>query len=237
MAAGRIGAVPSPSPSDGHTFSRARDARVCWLLAQHPVTAAMLASLGWFPSAAKARRRLRVLARRKRVRLIGTVARRAGRPEHVWCGWTPKVDQLLHEVELTDLCLRLDAGEVRRGPHVRDKGLRADAELWINGQLYSLELDRATSGYDRVVSRRFVLYRSRPQLSLWVCPTPARRDGLRLRAKDLRATALFATLADALASPHGPVWLDHGGQRAALPRHTHRVVRNVGFIPGPKRGP
>src|SRR5688500_8191616 len=94
-----------------NAFARERDARIRWLLDRHPVTAAMLHALGWFPTKAKALRRLRRLVERKQVRLVGTVCRKAGRPEHVYCRYRPKADQLLHEVELSELCLRLDAGK------------------------------------------------------------------------------------------------------------------------------
>src|SRR2546423_4546487 len=137
--------------------ARERDARVCWLLGMHPVTAAMLVSLGWFPNRNKALKRLRRLVVRKRIRLVGTVCRKAGRPEHVYCGYRPKADQLLHEVELTELCLRLDAGAIARGPHVTDDRVRPDAQVWINGQVYYLELDRGSMGSAQI-RRRFSLY-------------------------------------------------------------------------------
>src|SRR5688500_14308913 len=121
-------APPPPAafgtPMQSTAFARARDARVCWLLDQHPVTAAMLVTLRWFPSKNKALKRLRRLVARKRVRLVGTVCRTAGRPEHVYCRWRPKPDQLHHEVELTELCFRLDAGTILRGPHVLDTARR-----------------------------------------------------------------------------------------------------------------
>ena len=86
-------------PRRSIVFSRERDAHVCWLLDHHPVTAAMLVALGWFPSRSKALKRLRRLAARKRIRFAGTVGRKLGRPEHVYCRWRVKPDQLLHEVE------------------------------------------------------------------------------------------------------------------------------------------
>jgi hypothetical protein len=198
-------------------FARARDARVEWLLAVHPVTAGMLVSLGWFPTRAKAIKRLRRLVAKHRIRCVGTVGRRLGRPEQVYCKWRPKGDDLLHEVELTELCFRLDAAKIVRGPHVTDLAIRPDAEVWINGQLYYLELDRGTMGYAQM-ARRFRLYERFPHFVLWVCPTPERRDGLRLRAEALRSCALFTTFAEAVASPHEPIWLDFAGNWAALPR-------------------
>jgi hypothetical protein len=198
-------------------IARARDARVRWLLEMHPVTASMLVRLGWFPSKNKALRRLNRLVEKGRVRLVGVVSRKAGRPESVYCCWRPKPDQLLHDVTLTQLCLRLDAGRILRGPHVIDQRARPDAEVWINGRLYYLELDRGTMSHEQIV-RRFRKYENCRHLVLWVCPTEARREGLRLRAERIRSVALFTTLAEALDSPHAEIWVDYQGHKASLPR-------------------
>jgi hypothetical protein len=208
-------------PSRPNEFANTRDARVVWLLGDHPVTAAMLVRIGWFPSNAKARRRLRRLAKRDRVRLVGTVSRHSGRPEHVYCRWRPQVNQLLHEVLLTEVCLRIEAAEVRRGPAATDERLRPDAELRINGRTYFLELDTGSMSHTQI-ARRFRLYEGSPHLSLWVCPTPGRAEAMRTRAGVLRHTALFTTLAAVLASPHGPVWRDFDGGAASLPREAGR---------------
>lgn len=209
-------ARPSRQPRIAN--ARERDARILWLLGQHPMTAAMLVRLGWFPTKNKSLKRLGRLVKRNRIRFVGTVARRAGRPEHVYCRWRPKVDQLLHEVELTELCLRLDAGRILRGPHVTDTQLRPDAEVWINGRLHYLELDRGTMGYLQI-EKRFRKYEGCGHLVLWVCSSDERREGFRHRASGIRSIALFATLADVLPSPHGEVWSDYSGDRAALPRN------------------
>ena len=206
-----------PSSQQSLAFGRVRDARVEWLLGMHPVTAAMIVGLGWFPNRKKALRRLRRLALRKRIRLVGTVCRRAGRPEHVYCRFRPKTDQLLHEIELTELCLRLDAGAIMRGPHVADRERCPDAEVWINGRLYSLELDRGTMGYAQL-ARRFRLYEGSSHFVLWVCSSRERLEEMRRRAERIRSIALFTTLAEVLASPHGEIWRDYHGGRAALPR-------------------
>jgi hypothetical protein len=198
-------------------FARKRDARICWLLGMHPVTAAMLVRIGFFPSRNKALKRLSRLVAKRRIRLVGTVCRKAGRPEHVYCRWRPKQDHMLHEVQLTDLCLRIDAGRILRGPHVIDKQTLPDAEVWINGELYYLELDRGTMGYAQI-GRRFAKYENSSRLVLWVCSTEDHMGGLRKRAERLRRIALFTTFAEALATPHGEVWRDYAGERAALPR-------------------
>jgi hypothetical protein len=191
----------------------------------HPVTAAMLVRIGWFPNKDKALRRLNRLVERGRIRFVGTVRRKSGRPEHIFSRWQPKADDLLHEVELTDLCLRLDAAKILRGPQVTDLTVRPDAEVWINDRLYYAELDRGTMGYGRIVGERFRKYEGCPHLSLWVCSTEARREGLRSRSERIRHTALFTTLAQALASPHERVWIDYAGQWAALPRNFKQFDR------------
>jgi hypothetical protein len=203
--------------ADSQAFGRERDRRLLWLLATHPATAAMLVAIGWFPNRGKAQRRLRKLAARKCIRLAGTVSRGPGRPEHVYVRWRLKVDQLLHEVELTELCLRLDAGKILRGAQVTDDEVRPDAEVWIRGQLFYLEHDRGTMGYAQV-ERRFRKYEGCKHLALWVCPTAERAEGLRRRAERIRGVALFTTFAEALASPHGEIWQDYAGEKAALPR-------------------
>ena len=202
-------------------FGRRRDAQVCWLLSMHPATSAIMVSAGLFPNVKKARRRLARLATRRRIRLVGSVCRKPGRPEHVYCTWRPQVQQLLHEVELTQLCLHLDAGTIQRGPHVADNRIRPDAEVWIRGQLYYLELDRGTMSLSQL-DGRFRKYEECRHLVLWVCSTAERREALRQRAERLRQSALFASLAEAVASPHEPIWQDYSGQRAALPREAEQ---------------
>jgi hypothetical protein len=198
-------------------YARARDDRIAWLLNMHPVTASMLVAIGWFPSRARALKRLRRLVAKGRIRFVGTASRKFGRPEYVFCRWRVKADDVHHEVELTELCFHLDAARILRGPHITDTTLRPDAEVWINGKLHYLELDRGTMGFPQM-DRRFELYESCPHFVLWVCPTVERREGLRMRAQRLRAIALFTTYAQAVASPHKEIWIDYAGDRVSLPR-------------------
>jgi hypothetical protein len=198
-------------------YARLRDARIVWLLNLHPVTTSMLVAIGLFPSRARALKRLRRLAAKGRIRFVGTVSRKLGRPEYVFCRWRLKADDLHHEIELTELCFHLDAGRILRGPHITDNSIRPDAEVWINGKLHYLELDRGTMGLSQM-ERRFHLYESCPHFVLWVCPTIERRDGLRRRAERLRHIALFTTFAEAIVSPHRDIWMDFRGDLASLPR-------------------
>jgi hypothetical protein len=177
----------------------------------------MFVRLGWFPNKRKALKRLGQLRARKRIRLVGTVARKAGRPEYVFSRYRLKADQLIHEVELTEVCLRLHAAKILRGPHIADRHRRPDAEVWINDRLYLLELDRGSMGYAQI-DRRFRLYEGCPHLTLWICSSTERLENMRQRAERLRATALFTTLREAMQSPHEEIWIDFRGDRARLPK-------------------
>lgn len=207
----------SPDPRQSLAFSRKRDAWICWLVQRHPLTAEMLVYLNWFSQKRKAVKRLRRLVECGRTFLLGTVCQRPDSPEQVFCGWRAKPDQLLHEVQLTQLFLRLDAGEIQRGPSISDQTVLPDAELRINGQLFYLELDRGTMGTAQI-AQRFLKYESCPHLSLWVCSSEARTEVLRQRAVRLRSTALFTTYAEALADPHAEIWRDFNGGTVELPR-------------------
>lgn len=209
---------PTPHRSKDVFLPCQRDDRIRWLLECHPVTAAMLVQIGWLPSKNRALRRLGRLVQRGRVRLVGTVCRKPGRPENVYCRHRVKADQLLHEVQLSQFCLGLHAGRVLRGTQLEGSAPRADAEAWINGRRFHVEWDRGTMSYAQVVRDRFPHYAGGGDLVLWVCSTEARREGLRGRAAAIRHAGLFATAQDALADPHGKVWLDYGGRRVGLPR-------------------
>lgn len=206
---------PATSESPRDAWS-GRDAAVCALLDAHPVTAAMLAHTGLFTGRSKALLRLKRLARRGRVRFVGTVRRHDGPPEHVYCRWTPKADQLAHELAVSEVCLALGCERVNRGPKVADRDTAPDAEAWVGGVLYYLELDCGTMRL-RQIEDRFRRYEACPHFCLWVCPDERRKRSLRERAGRIAATALFATMADVLTDPRGPVWEDAAAGRAALP--------------------
>src|SRR5262249_2546249 len=178
-----IAAPMSGTSKHSIALGRARDARIEWLLDAHPVTAMMLVRVGWFGSKRKAQGRLRRLAQRRHIRFVGTLPRTLGRPEHVYCRWRVRPADLLHEVQLTEVCRRLDAATIFRAPQVTDRERRPDAEAWINGQRFAIELDRGTTGITRLAHERLSKYEGFPDLVLWICPTPERRDALRLRAE------------------------------------------------------
>jgi hypothetical protein len=217
--------------ASSNLVARRRDALLLWFLLRHPSTAGMLAGIGLFPSRKKATRRLRKLERRRVVRCLGSVALKDGRPEHVFGRGRWKSDNLLHEVQLTRVCLKMHADELRRGAGEVDPLLRPDAELRINGERYFLEMDLGSMSYPDVIRKRFAGYRGCRDLVLWISPTVSRMEGLRRHAGMLRDIALFTTLDQALADPHGAIWVDVNGERAALPR-----TRRGGDIGGDQGG-
>lgn len=214
---------PHHRPQDSGSYGLDRDARIGSLLGTHPVTAAMLVRLGWFPNTKKALQRLRILAKRKAVTRVGAVWRKEGRPENVYCLWHPKSDHLLHEVELSEVCLQLSAGVIRRDPAIMDRAIRADAEVVINQELFYLELDRGTMRMGQI-ERRLARYEGSRHISLWICADGKRLEEVRRRAAKVRHTALFTTFAEAKADPHAEIWQDFGGARVALPRERRAVA-------------
>jgi hypothetical protein len=226
---------PSPSPASSNALARKRDAGLLWLLAKHPATAGMLAGIQLFPTAKKATRRLKRLMQKGLVRRLGTVSLGVGRPEHVYARGRWKTDNLLHEVQLSRVCFKIHAEEVRRGTAEVDSYLRPDAELLIAGERYFLEMDCGTMSTPDIVQTRFVKYRNAPEFVLWVCPSVADMEARQRRAEIIRSTALFTTLDLALRDPHAPIWVDFTGDRAALPRNRY-AGKSPGELPGVNGG-
>ena len=80
------------------------------------------------------------------------------------------------------------------------------------------------------IERRFRKYEGCRHLVLWVCSSAERLEGMRSRAEKLRTIALFTTLASALATPHGAIWIDYQGSKASLPREGGQKVGQKGGI-------
>ncbi len=212
--------APTSSQHRPHTsFARERDAQILQLLESHPATAEMLVERGLFTTKTRAQKRLRRLVERRQVRFAGTAWLKGGRPEHVYYRYRrPRIDALVHEVQLSRLCLRMQVDELRRGPEQVESAARPDAEFRIGGQRYLLEFDRGTMSFKQLVQTRFAKYRACPDVVLWVCQTLSRMEGLRKRAQLRGKTALFTTLDEAMVDPHGAIWIDVEGKRVSLPR-------------------
>lgn len=194
------------------------------LLDIHPVTSAMLFQIGLFTSVTRAQRRMLNLARRKKVKYVGPVLLKdRGRPEHVFCRWTPKSDNLTHEIRITQFFFALlmevsfTGIEIVRG-YDTDRKLRPDAEFIIDGVKYLLEMDCGTMTYRDIVRKRFKKYETYDGIVIWIALTDARMNGLRTRGESLRTNALFTTLPAILAEPFGGVLIDFDGQIASIPK-------------------
>jgi len=210
---------PSPdrTPYPFHT-PRKRDDFICFALA-HPATVTTLMAINLFSRPRKLRACLHRLVTEGRIQHLGTIQWGRGRPEHVYCRWRPGPAQLLQEVQLTEVLLRLDAGDVRRGPFISDQMVRPDAEVVINGLLYYLELDRSPQEAQSL-TQRMAAYASCEHPSLWLCATHKRAEALRRQAATLPAPALITTLEDAYRGSHRDIWRDCGGRIVPLPRES-----------------
>ena len=185
----------------------------------HPVTAAMLVGLGLFPTKNKALKTAQPARALQRIRLVGTVCQKAGRPENVYARWTPKVDHLLHEVQLTQMCFRLDAEKILRGPHVTDAEILPDAEVWINGEEYYLEWDRGSMSYGQIVARSLLEVRELPGPD--ALGLPPRRSAARVCAfapSEFAPSPSSRLPPKGSASPHREIRVYYHGEKATLPR-------------------
>lgn len=184
----------------------------------HPATAGQLAAAGLFPSAAKARKKLRQLRRRQKARLVGMAQLKGGRPEQVWARWAVPAEVAQHEAELTAFLVRLrGARRLVRGHEV--DGFLPDAMAWVGDEVLYVEHDRDTMGYPQVAAR-MRQYEGCRGLVLWLCPRRSRLDGLVRRARQfpeaVRSLFLFGLYDEAVADPHGTIWEDCDGIRVPI---------------------
>ena len=202
--------MASASPRDW----RAREERILQLAHVHVVSRRHLRP--YFPSDAAAYKKVRKLVEQRKLRKIGTVMLQdVGRAEDVFCnGWKPRMNHLRHELLLSDFLLAYPSADVVRGWRV-DKRIRPDAEMTLEGNRFNVELDTGTEDY-RQVKHRQRAYRGVTDFLLYVTTSERRRDGLVRHSEAVRNIALFATLEDVLAEPHGEVWRDCFGNRASI---------------------
>lgn len=138
-----------------------------------------------------------------------------GRPEIAYCNsWRPKSNQLRHEVWLTDFLLCYPDAEVVRGWKV-DTHIRPDAELTLHGRKFYVELDTGEQSHRQVRDRQQA-YTGVQDFLLYVTLSPRRMAGLIERSRAVQNIALFTTLGQVQSDPHGDVWVDAFGQRAAI---------------------
>ena len=117
----------------------------------------------------------------------------------------------LHELQLTEVCLNMQAEEIRR-LHAVDRRFNADAEVVIDGQTYYVELDRGTEGYAQV-RKQMQNYQNANADVLWIVPTKTRMAGMMKRA----AGSFWFTTYDQALTPHEEVWVNVHGEVTALP--------------------
>jgi len=136
-----------------------------------------------------------------------------GRPQQVYCGWTP--NHLLHEVLLTWFVMLFRNTAFRRGFDV-NQDILADADMIVNGELFYVELDTGSVPYRRQKARWEKVCELCDEPFLVVCLTEPRMQGLMNIAKDLANVFLFTTLGRVRADPCGPVWKTADGEERFL---------------------
>ncbi|MBI5760025.1 MAG: hypothetical protein HZA46_16025 [Planctomycetales bacterium] len=138
-----------------------------------------------------------------------------GRPETVYCNlWKPKSDHLRHEVWLTDFLLCYPAAQIVRGWRV-DSRIRPDAEMTLDDQKFYVELDTGEQSY-RQVRERQRAYAGVQDFLLYVTLSPRRMAGLIEQSHAVHNIALFTTLAQVQADPHGKIWVDASGKTGGI---------------------
>ena len=190
-----------------------RDEVIFDLLDIHPMTIDQIVRQGLFPTKKNAARRMLRHVRQKKVKQCGTVLlHNKGRPENVYCRWNPKLDNLRHEVILTEFLLAYKHAQVVRGYEIQND-LYPDAVMTLSGQEYLVELDTGSMNYKDIMRKRNKKYETFEGIVLWVALTEARKEGLRRRAESVKHNALFTTLLEHLQNPHGSIWTDYEGQK------------------------
>lgn len=188
--------------------------RAVELVNQHVCVMRHLAPL--FSCRATGYRAVAELRRQRQLRVVGHVVMKAtGRPETVFCNtWKPKADQLRHEVYVTDFLLAYPEADVVRGWRV-DRRIRPDAEMTLRGHKLFVELDTGEQSH-RQVRERQLAYAGVQGFLLYVTLSERRMDGLIKHAEAVKGIALFTTLAQVLADPHGRIWVDCFGKTLAI---------------------
>ena len=130
-----------------------------------------------------------------------------GRPERVFSNRLhPKVDNLKHDVLLTNFLLPYDNfSEIKRGNNA-DKETQADAVMEMASQKYYVELDTGTVSHPKQ-RKRWKRYQHVTQdFLLVVTSSTTRMNNLIEQAYGVRSIALFTTLKQAISDPFGSIW-------------------------------
>lgn len=170
----------------------------------------MLVMLGLFPNLDRARRRLRRMWERGEIGFMRSVELPDGRRTLVYAKF--QITNPLHELQLTDVCLKVKADEIRR-LHAVDQRFNADAEVVIDQKVFYVELDRGTEGYAQV-RKQMKNYQDANADVLWIVPTITRMNGMMKGTTS--GNLWFTTYAQSL-TPHAEVWVNVHGEVAALP--------------------
>ena len=167
-----------------------------------------------FPTLRSAQARLQKLALKWKIKFIGWVILRGGRPEKCYAAFTVKSDNVAHEVEISWLLFLIQKDAYVRGAGV-DPAYLSDADITIGEKMYHLERDKDTLN-TKDTRERLNVYKDCPNRILWVCDDmPRVREMIRLANG---GNHYFTTFEKAVQNPHAQIWLGLDGDTYTLDR-------------------
>ena len=161
----------------------------------------------------RAQRALNKLVKRPSVYRIGMVET-GGRPAYVYCRRRIKLDNLEHEVKLTEFLLYFTMPIDRLGDV--DPKLRPDATMHAKGGDYHVEMDEGTHSAFKA-AKRLEVYQNVQATVLFITTSIARGKNILKRCQFLGDKLWVSLYEKAVADPAGKVWVTPTGKAMALP--------------------
>ena len=161
----------------------------------------------------RTQRAMNKLVKRGLIHRIGVVET-GGRPAYVYCRRRIKLDNLEHEVKVTEFLLNFDM-PIDRLNDV-DPTLRPDATMHAKGGDYHVELDEGThSAFN--AAKRLEVYQKVNATVLFITTTTARAKNILKRCEFLGDKLWVGLYEKVVADPTGKVWLTPTNKVMALP--------------------
>lgn len=169
-----------------------------------------------FKSPKTARRRLRRLVDRRRLRIVGVSYERGQKARNVFAVRPVKIDNVEHEMKLGSVLRAIkrawDGCDIEVGsslPHL------ADAIVCRDGETLFIEQDNDTMGYAEI-RRRLDEYDGCEGFIVFIADTDTRRDGILRNAVKYKDIAYACTMRELLDKAQGEILLDCEGARGCL---------------------
>lgn len=186
---------------NNNLVAKERDRRRDEFLDVHPATAEELVEAGIYPTAEKARERLKRGERQGFVSYVAHVLNTEHRRVMLFARF--EVEQPQHEYEITKLILAAQPDAARRGHQVGP--FRSDAELLYGSEIVYIERERTRKSLDRV-RERIGVYGNCQNEVRWIVDTDARIKNI-IRTCDPPPNHRFTTYDQAVVEWHNTaIW-------------------------------